>query len=50
MATNIFSTIKIGALELKNRIAMAPMTRARSQNDGIPKQWNADYYAQRGKL
>lgn len=46
MKTNIFEPARIGSLQLKNRIAMAPMTRARNA-DGIPNDDNALYYAQR---
>jgi 2,4-dienoyl-CoA reductase-like NADH-dependent reductase (Old Yellow Enzyme family) len=46
MTINIFEPVKIGSLQLKNRIAMAPMTRARNA-DGIPNDDNALYYAQR---
>ena len=46
MKTDIFKPAKIGFLELKNRISMAPMTRARNE-DGIPNENNALYYAQR---
>ncbi|MCF0039729.1 alkene reductase [Dyadobacter fanqingshengii] len=46
MTTNIFEPARIGSLQLKNRIAMAPMTRARNAN-GIPNDSNALYYAQR---
>jgi 2,4-dienoyl-CoA reductase-like NADH-dependent reductase (Old Yellow Enzyme family) len=46
MNINIFKEASIGSLDLKNRIAMAPMTRARNE-DGIPKDFNAEYYAQR---
>lgn len=46
MNINIFAPAKPGPLELKNRIAMAPMTRARNA-DGIPKDFNATYYALR---
>lgn len=46
MKINIFQPAKLGAIEVKNRIAMAPMTRARNE-DGIPKEFNAAYYAQR---
>lgn len=46
MKTNIFEPVTIGSLKLKNRIAMAPMTRARNE-DGIPNKNNALYYAQR---
>lgn len=43
---DIFEPVNIGYLQLKNRIAMAPMTRARNA-DGIPKDYNAEYYSQR---
>jgi N-ethylmaleimide reductase len=46
MTTNIFDPARIGSLQLKNRIAMAPMTRARNA-DGIPNNSNALYYSQR---
>lgn len=46
MKIDIFEPATIGSLQLKNRIAMAPMTRARNA-DGIPKDFNALYYAQR---
>lgn len=46
MKKDLFATAKIGSLELKNRISMAPMTRARNE-DGIPNENNALYYAQR---
>ncbi|WP_449398340.1 alkene reductase [Chryseobacterium wanjuense] len=46
MKTNIFEKAEIGFLQLKNRISMAPMTRARNA-DGIPNEENALYYSQR---
>lgn len=46
MTKDLFAPLAFGALKLKNRIAMAPMTRARNA-DGIPKEFNATYYAQR---
>jgi len=46
MKTNLFEPASFGSLQLKNRIAMAPMTRARNA-DGIPNGNNALYYAQR---
>jgi 2,4-dienoyl-CoA reductase-like NADH-dependent reductase (Old Yellow Enzyme family) len=42
----LFQPIRIRGLELKNRIAMAPMTRSRSP-DGFPTPENAAYYARR---
>lgn len=46
MNINIFEPAVIGPLQLNNRIAMAPMTRARNA-DGIPNENNALYYSQR---
>jgi N-ethylmaleimide reductase len=46
--TNIFSPLTVGALELKHRIVMAPLTRMRATQPGnIPGELNARYYAQR---
>ena len=44
---NLFSPIKIGNYNLKNRIFMAPMTRCRSIKDNVPNDLMAEYYAQR---
>lgn len=46
MAT-LFDPISIGGMELKNRIFMAPMTRGRSGDSGVPGDIVAEYYAQR---
>lgn len=43
----LFDPLKLGALELPNRIAMAPLTRARSGRQGVPNELMAEYYAQR---
>lgn len=45
--TTLFDSIKIGNLELKNRIIMAPMTRSRADDEGIQPGFVAEYYAQR---
>ena len=42
-----FSPLTVGDLQLPNRIVMAPMTRSRSDRDGVPPAFAADYYAQR---
>lgn len=42
----LFESYSNGTLKLKNRIVMAPMTRARNP-DGIPNAMNALYYQQR---
>ncbi|MES2552070.1 MAG: alkene reductase [Pseudomonadota bacterium] len=44
---NLFSPVKIGSLQLKNRILMAPLTRNRAGEGNVPQALNAEYYAQR---
>jgi N-ethylmaleimide reductase len=43
----LFTPFQAGALHLKNRIVMAPLTRSRSRDAGVPPPFAADYYAQR---
>ena len=44
----LFKTTKIGALDLPNRVVMAPMTRSRATQPGdVPNAMMAEYYAQR---
>ncbi|HEX4709477.1 alkene reductase, partial [Phenylobacterium sp.] len=45
--TSLFDPIQIGALKLKNRIVMAPLTRSRSGVERVPGPLVAQYYAQR---
>ena len=48
---NIFDPIKFGAIEAKNRIVMAPLTRMRTKQPGnIPYELNAKYYQQRASV
>jgi N-ethylmaleimide reductase len=47
MNNTLFSTFKIGDLELPNRMVMAPMTRNRASQGAVPTEMNAMYYAQR---
>lgn len=47
MAKPLLTPFKLGDLELANRVVMAPMTRARSGEDRIPKERMAKYYSQR---
>jgi N-ethylmaleimide reductase len=44
---SLFDTLQVGALNLPNRILMAPMTRARGTRDHLPTPMMAEYYAQR---
>lgn len=46
MAT-LFDGIKVGSLELNNRIIMAPMTRSRADDAGVQPGFVAEYYRQR---
>jgi N-ethylmaleimide reductase len=43
----LFDPLKIGRIQAKNRIFMAPMTRGRAHPDGTPKDISATYYSQR---
>jgi N-ethylmaleimide reductase len=43
----LFEPVKVGALELPNRIVMAPLTRQRAAVGNVPTALNALYYAQR---
>jgi N-ethylmaleimide reductase len=43
---DLFSALRIGALDLPNRVVMAPMTRSRAIG-GVPNALMRDYYAQR---
>ena len=37
--TSLFDPLKVGDLTLKNRIVMAPLTRARSGVERTPARW-----------
>ena len=45
--TGLFDPLKMGDLELKNRMVMAPMTRGRAGDTRIPNEIMAEYYYQR---
>jgi N-ethylmaleimide reductase len=44
---DIFSPLRLGPLQLPNRVVMAPMTRNRAGRGNAPGLLNATYYAQR---
>jgi len=44
---NLFSPGRIDGFDTRNRIVMAPMTRCRSDAQGVPTDIVAEYYAQR---
>ncbi|MFA9438421.1 alkene reductase [Uliginosibacterium sp. sgz301328] len=45
--TTLFDPVRIGALELPNRIVMAPLTRMRALDGRVPGPLTVEYYAQR---
>ncbi|PHM33115.1 alkene reductase [Xenorhabdus innexi] len=45
--TDLFSPVKLGKIELANRIVMAPLTRGRVNEEGVPNELNVTYYVQR---
>ena len=47
MSASLFDPVRLGALELANRIVMAPMTRSRAGGGDAPTAMNVDYYRQR---
>ncbi|KAF2687108.1 FMN-linked oxidoreductase [Lentithecium fluviatile CBS 122367] len=48
--SRLFQPLKIGNIELKNRVAMAPLTRFRASDDHVPLPMVAEYYAQRASV
>jgi N-ethylmaleimide reductase len=48
MSQHLLTPVRLGALELKNRVVMAPLTRCRVDNPGyVPTEMMARYYVQR---
>ncbi|VUD67374.1 N-ethylmaleimide reductase [Thalassocella blandensis] len=45
--TTLFDPIKVGELQLRNRIIMAPLTRCRAAEGRIPSEMSIEYYRQR---
>ncbi|MCP8689990.1 alkene reductase [Marinobacterium sedimentorum] len=43
----LFRPLRLGAIELANRIVMAPMTRNRADADGVPNDLMVEHYAAR---
>lgn len=44
---SLFEPLRIGALDLPNRIVMAPLTRGRADGEGVHSSLAVDYYRQR---
>ena len=48
MESKLFSPINVGAMSLKHRVVMAPLTRSRSEQPGdVPGKLMLEYYSQR---
>lgn len=47
MASKIFEPWVMGPYTLANRVAMAPMTRNRADDEGVPSLYAVEYYRQR---
>ncbi|KAM0262783.1 hypothetical protein ACHAQJ_001577 [Trichoderma viride] len=48
--SKLFTPLKVGRIELAHRIAMAPMTRFRADDNHVPLPTVKEYYAQRGAV
>ncbi len=46
-AADLFAPLRLGAIPVANRIAMAPLTRSRAGLDGVHTPLAAEYFAQR---
>lgn len=46
-STDLFDPVELGPYTLTNRIVMAPLTRSRADDAGVPGELQATYYAQR---
>jgi N-ethylmaleimide reductase len=44
---DLFTAGQLGSIAIKNRIVMAPLTRNRAGEGGVPQPINVEYYAQR---
>ena len=44
---DLFSPVRLGDIALSNRMVMAPLTRNRSSQEGVPNDLNVTYYEQR---
>jgi N-ethylmaleimide reductase len=47
MTADLFSAVSLGSINLSNRVVMAPLTRNRAGEGGVPQAINVSYYEQR---
>ncbi|MFJ4175323.1 alkene reductase [Microbacterium sp. NPDC089696] len=45
--SELFEPLRLGAITLPNRVVMAPLTRTRAEQGGVPGALMAEYYTQR---
>ena len=45
--SDLFQPGRLGPYQLANRIVMAPLTRSRADEEGVPRPLMVEYYAQR---
>ncbi|KAI8930397.1 hypothetical protein NX059_012477 [Plenodomus lindquistii] len=50
MSNRLFTPLKVGSVELKNRIAMAPLTRFRADDNHVILPIAQEYYGQRASV
>jgi N-ethylmaleimide reductase len=50
LADALFQPIKLGRIELANRMAMAPLTRNRAAEGNVPHEMTIEYYRQRASV
>ncbi len=48
--TTLFSPVRVGALALTHRVVLAPLTRLRAAEDGVPTDLMVEYYGQRASM
>lgn len=48
--SRLFQPLRVGNIELQNRIVMAPLTRLRASDEHVPLPFVAEYYAQRASV
>ncbi|MGX6607060.1 oxidoreductase [Micromonosporaceae bacterium Da 78-11] len=46
----LFTPVSLGSLHLRNRLVMAPLTRIRADQDGVPDDLLVEYYRQRASM
>lgn len=47
---NLFTPTRLGAVDLPHRLVMAPLTRIRADEHGVPTDVMVEYYAQRASM